>query len=185
MATTHHRLTRAAIKMTVGIMSRGYAPTKPLIGDRPHHYDAHPYCGGMNRLALIAILAAGLALTACRSDAGAPTTTPTTRAPLGVVIAACRLEEDTVTLLNQANSARNLNGWTLHDEGRQNVLDLGFVFIDHAKTMVFMSGPDAMLEVNGRDEQWWPGAEDVWDDAGDTAYLLNQEGDIVDQKECT
>jgi hypothetical protein len=145
----------------------------------------HPYCGGVNRLVLIAILVVGLLLSSCRSDAAAPTTTPTTRAPLGVVIAACRLGEDTVTLLNQANSARNLNGWTLHDEGVQNVLDLGSVFIDHTKTMVFLRGPDAMREANGRDEWPWPGAEDVWDDTGDTAYLLNREGEIVDQRDCT
>ena len=48
-----------------------------------------------------------------------------------------------------------------------------------------MSGPDAMLEANGRDEWPWPGAEDVWDDTGDTAYLLNREGEVVDQRECT
>ncbi len=138
----------------------------------------------MKRSAIIAVLVAGLALTSCRSDSAAPTTTPTTRAPLGVVIAACRLREDTVTLLNQANSARTLNGWTIHDEGRENVFLLDGILIDHAKTKVFMSGPEAWYGAQGRDE--YPLTPDeVWDDTGDTAYLLNRDGELVDQRECT
>jgi len=134
---------------------------------------------------ILLILAIGLLLTSCRAHSAAPTTTPTTRPPLGVVIAQCRLVEDSVTLLNQANSARNLNGWTIHDEGRQNEYHFHLDFIDHAKTMVILSGPDAMRDANGRDQLPWPGATDVWDDAGDTAYLINPAGQIVDQRECT
>ncbi|MBT8165924.1 MAG: lamin tail domain-containing protein [Acidimicrobiia bacterium] len=139
----------------------------------------------MKRPAIILNLLAVLVLTSCRSDAAAPTTTPTTKAPFGVVIAQCRLVEDTVTLLNQANSARNLNGWTIHDEGRENEYEFFNDILDHTKTKVIMSGPDAMMEANGRDELPWPGAEDVWDDTGDTAYLRNPAGDLIDQRECT
>ena len=133
--------------------------------------------------ALVVVVA--LVAASCRDHSAAPTTTATTTGPLGVVIAQCRLVEDSVTLLNQANSARNLHGWTIHDEGRENEYQFFNYFIDHAKTTVILSGADAAQEANTRGEDIWPGGTNVWDDAGDTAYLLNPAGEIVDQRECT
>lgn len=87
-------------------------------------------------------------------------------------------------MLRQDGSASNLNGWLIHHEGRENEYPLHLTYIDHAQTMVIMSGPDAMQEANGRDE--FPRTpHDVWDDDGDTAYLLNQDGELEDQRDCT
>ena len=136
----------------------------------------------MSRLTFAALLAFALAAPACRGDSAAITTTSTTRPLLGVVIAACRVSEETITLLNQANSARNLDGWVLHDEGKDHVAPLGTVLIDHARTVVFMYGRDAIADNRGEVPLF--ASLGGWLETGDTVHLLNRQGELVDSREC-
>jgi hypothetical protein len=98
------------------------------------------------------------------------------------MIAACRVSEETITLLNQANSARNLDGWVLHDQGKKHVAPIGLVLIDHARTVVFMYGREAIADNRGEVPLFPPlGA---WLEAGDTIHLLNRQGELVDTRVC-
>ena len=82
-----------------------------------------------------------------------------------------------VEIKNTGGSAQNMQGWTLNDQGKENVYSFPdwFTLQPGASVKVYThSGNDT------EEELFWGNKFRIWDKDGDTAYLYSQSGDLVD-----
>ena len=87
-------------------------------------------------------------------------------------------EREYVEIENQGGSPQDMTGWTLTDQARTDT----FTFPDE-----FTLQPGASVQVwsrtgnNTPDRLYWDTPElPIWDVGGDTAYLYNRNGELVD-----
>ena len=114
-----------------------------------------------------------------------PTTTTTTTpaGPAGsasaVSVTGLDCQGETVTVTNGAGVPADLTGWSIHDQGPN------FTYRFRAGSTL---GPGAAVTVRSGGpahpgEQAWTN-QNVWNNTGDTAYLVNAGGSVVSTRSC-
>jgi hypothetical protein len=112
----------------------------------------------------------------------APTTTTTTAGPAGgnaIAVAGVDCQGEAVTVRNGGSSPADLTGWSIHDEGSNHTyrFPAGFTLPPGGSVTVRSGGPA------GPGELAWTG-QSVWNNTGDTAYLVNAGGALVSSRSC-
>lgn len=84
-----------------------------------------------------------------------------------------------VEITNRGTAAAELTGWALQDESSTNrfVFPSGFSLAPDATVRVFSGCGTA-----GIDALYWCDGDPVWTNRGDTAYLLDASGNVVDRR---
>lgn len=113
----------------------------------------------------------------------APTTTTTTPPPPAsggsVTVSALDCGGERVTVANGGSVAVDLTGWTIHDEGTKHTFTFpaGYTLTPGASVTVKSGG------AAGPGELAWTGAS-VWNNDGDTAYLVDPGGSVASTRSC-
>jgi hypothetical protein len=111
----------------------------------------------------------------------APTTTTTQHPSAGgtVVITAVDCQGEAVTVGNRGTSPADLTGWSIHDEGAPHTyrFPAGYTLAPGASVTIRSGGPA------GPGELGWTN-QSVWNNTGDTAYLVNAGGGVVSTRSC-
>lgn len=81
-----------------------------------------------------------------------------------------RLQDEVVAVVNQDETDVDLGGWVLRDESSRH----RYRFPDGASL-----GAGERMIVSSADPHWDPGASPVWNNDGDLALLLDQDGRVV------
>jgi competence protein ComEC len=85
------------------------------------------------------------------------------------------LEGEYAVIVNYGSSNQDMTGWTLGDPDHSYDFPDGFELESNAEVWVWTtSGTDT------EEDLYWGRSEPVWDDEGDTAYLRDDEGSLVD-----
>lgn len=139
-------------------------------GENPGRTDMN-----FNRTVLVAPV--GVAAPSEPAAAEAPPAGPEPAGPM-VVVRALDLRGEVVEIANTGDAPIDLGGWKLHDEGSTKgfVFPAGTVLAAGASVRV-RSGPGAAKA--GPGELKWKTAS-VWNDRGDTAFLKDPSGELVD-----
>ena len=98
-----------------------------------------------------------------------------------VEISWCRAREETVQLVNTGGELITLTGWVLHDERRNHETRLDQISLAPGQRVVMLSG-DTTLDVP--ETFRWTG-NNVWNNDGDTATLLDDAGVVVSEERCS
>jgi lamin tail-like protein/uncharacterized protein DUF1524 len=112
-----------------------------------------------------------------------PATTTTTAQPASVggtvAIAAVDCQGEAVVVRNGGTSPADLTGWSIHDEGAPHTyrFPAGYTLAPGASVTIRSGGPA------GPGELAWTN-QNVWNNTGDTAYLVNAGGAVVSTKSC-
>jgi len=110
-----------------------------------------------------------------------PTQTPTTPTTAGFEIIAlnCTGTPESVTVRNTGSQAADLGNWSIHDEGAKHT----YVFA--AGTSIEPGATVSVWTYTGAAQRivFWKGSA-VWNNSGDTAFLLNPSGALVSQRAC-
>jgi lamin tail-like protein/uncharacterized protein DUF1524 len=112
-----------------------------------------------------------------------PATTTTTAQPASVggtvAIAAVDCQGEAVVVGNGGTSPADLTGWSIHDEGAPHTyrFPAGYTLAPGASVTIRSGGPA------GPGELPWTN-QNVWNNTGDTAYLVNAGGAVVSTKSC-
>lgn len=123
------------------------------------------------------------ATTATTTAKLATTTTTASRPPSvagTVVIAAIDCRGETVAVLNGGTSPADLTGWSIHDEGAPHTyrFSAGYTLAPGASVTIRSGGPA------GPGELAWTN-QNVWNNTGDTAYLVNAGGAVTSTRSCS
>jgi len=103
----------------------------------------------------------------------APTTTPAPSS--GVYIADLDLQEERITVANADETAVNITGWTITDEGTRNTYTFPVFTLDPGAGVTVHSGA-------GNDtatDLYWGRGGAVWNNDGDLATLADANGTVV------
>lgn len=108
-----------------------------------------------------------------------PTATPT---PIDVGIGEIRydppgddVEGEYVLLINFGSLSYDMAGWTLQDDSSNVYTFPSFVLASLKHVRVWTkSGTDTATDL------YWGSSSAIWDDTGDTAYLRDQDGTLID-----
>jgi len=107
------------------------------------------------------------------------TSTTTTIVPEGSAtarIVSCLRRPELVTIANDGATALSLRGYVLHDEESRHSFSLpGNISIGPGETLTIATGPDAE---SGPVQIVWK-RQNVWNNDGDTAFLISQDGDEI------
>ena len=110
-----------------------------------------------------------------------PTLTPTAPpAPSFEIVALdCTGKPESVTIRNTGSQAANLDNWSIHDEGAK------FTYVFPAGTSIEPGATVSVWTWTGAAQRtfFWTGRA-VWNNSGDTAFLLNPSGTVVNQRAC-
>ena len=111
------------------------------------------------------------------------TTTTTTHSPAAggtAVITALDCRGEAVTVRNGGSASADLTGWSIHDQGAPHTyrFPAGYTLSPGASVTIRSGGPP------GPGELAWTG-QNVWNNDGDTAYLVNAGGDTVSTRSCS
>jgi hypothetical protein len=112
-----------------------------------------------------------------------PTTVPdvvVNAGPANVVLASCDARAEIVVLQNRGSEPIRLSGWVLHDEGRKHEYDLSMISLLSGQRVSILTGPDAAPTT---DAVVWK-QQNVWNNDGDTAHLINPNQTLIDQTNC-
>ena len=112
-----------------------------------------------------------------------PTTVPdvvVNAGPANVVLASCDARAEIVVLQNRGSEPIRLSGWVLHDEGRKHEYDLSVISLLSGQRVSILTGPDATPTT---DAVVWK-QQNVWNNDGDTAHLINPNQTLIDQTNC-
>ena len=109
------------------------------------------------------------------------TTIAITEGAAEVEISWCRAREETVQVINVGGELITLNGWILHDERRNHETRLDRISLAPGQRVVMLSGEDT-LDV--ADTFRWAN-NNVWNNDGDTATLLNSDGFVIGEERCS
>ncbi|WP_214019537.1 MBL fold metallo-hydrolase [Methanoculleus sp.] len=108
--------------------------------------------------------------------AGATTTAPTTTAPpSGVYIAGLDLLDEQITVTNAEETAVNLTGWTVTDEGTRNTYTFPVFTLDPGADVAVHSG----VGNDTATDLYWGREAPVWNNDGDLATLADANGTVV------
>lgn len=110
------------------------------------------------------------------------TTTTTTRPPVAggaVTVTALDCQAETVVVTNAGPVPADLTGWSLHDAGAIHTyrFPAGYTLGVGASVTIRSGGPAGPNEIG------WTG-QNVWNNTGDTASLLNAAGTVVSSRTC-
>ncbi|WP_292366182.1 MULTISPECIES: MBL fold metallo-hydrolase [unclassified Methanoculleus] len=112
--------------------------------------------------------------------AGATTTAPAPTAPSsGVYIADLDLRDERITVTNAEETAVNLTGWTVTDEGTRNTYTFPIFTLDAGADVTVHTG-------TGNDtatDLYWGRETPVWNNDGDLATLADANGTVVSTME--
>jgi hypothetical protein len=100
--------------------------------------------------------------------------------PADVVLASCAAREEIVVLENRGSEAIQLTGWVLHDEGRKHEYDLSPIGLRSGERVSILTGEDT-APTSGA--VVWK-RQNVWNNDGDIAFLINPAGVTIDQQRC-
>ena len=111
-----------------------------------------------------------------------PASTTTTRPPAtggAMAITALDCQGEAVTVANGADIPADLTGWSIHDQGPNFTyrFPAGYTLAPGASVTVRSGGPA------GPGELAWT-SRSVWNNTGDTAYLVNAGGGVVSTRSC-
>ena len=113
-----------------------------------------------------------------RPETPTPTETPT---PAKLVISAldCTGKPESVTIKNVGGQAADLGKWFIHDEGEKHE------YVFPAGTSIEPGATVSVWTWTGAAQRtfFWTGRA-VWNNSGDTAFLLNPSGTVVNQRAC-
>lgn len=86
------------------------------------------------------------------------------------------LNDEYVVIKNERNEAVDMTGWTLSDEANHvYTFPSGFILNAGATVTVYTgSGVDA------QDKLYWGSSSPIWNNDGDTVYLKDSEGNLID-----
>lgn len=105
--------------------------------------------------------------------------TPISTGSFELVALDCRGKPESVTVRNNGVQTTSIGGWMVHDEGKRNSFTFSTTTdLDAGETLTLWSGREA-----DRESILWK-RQGVWNNNGDTAYLLNLSGALVDKKGC-
>ena len=113
-----------------------------------------------------------------------PATTTTTAHPPTpggtVVVAAVDCRGEAVVVRNGGTSSADLTGWSIHDEGAPHTyrFPAGYTLASSASVTIRSGGPA------GPGELAWTN-QNVWNNTGDTAYLVNAGGTVTSTRSCS
>ncbi|HEY4408363.1 MAG TPA: lamin tail domain-containing protein [Acidimicrobiia bacterium] len=130
-------------------------------------------------------------LRTCTGAPGSPTTattvpppspTTTTRPPASggaVAISALDCQGEAVTVANGGGVPADLTGWSIHDDGANHTyrFSAGYTLAPGASVTVRSGGPAHAGELA------WTN-QNVWNNTGDTASLVNAGGGVVSTRSC-
>ncbi|HET9770896.1 MAG TPA: lamin tail domain-containing protein, partial [Acidimicrobiia bacterium] len=113
----------------------------------------------------------------------APTTTTTAAPPVAggaVTVTALDCQAETVVVRNGGPAPADLTGWSLHDAGAIHTyrFPAGYTLGAGASVTIRSGGPAGPGEIG------WTG-QNVWNNTGDTASLLNAAGTVVSTRPCS
>jgi hypothetical protein len=97
------------------------------------------------------------------------------------------INKEHVHLINTGSRARNLRGWKIHDESRDNVYRFGDLRLAPGDTVTLRSGKgdDSAAVCEGGCPIYyyfhWDLEDYVWNNDGDTAILHKRDGKVVDR----
>jgi hypothetical protein len=100
--------------------------------------------------------------------------------PANVVLASCDARAEIVVLENRGSEPIRLSGWVLHDEGRKHEYELSMISLLSGQRVSILTGPDAAPTTGA---VVWK-QQNVWNNDGDTAHLINPNQTLVDQTNC-
>lgn len=89
--------------------------------------------------------------------------------PRGVVVTACNVQNEYVDILNDSPAAVTLAGWLLHDANIEHTFALDGITLQPGATVRVLSGLNPVASP-GRVIGW---DNNVWNNTGDTAFLLD------------
>lgn len=89
--------------------------------------------------------------------------------PRGVVVTVCDRGAEYVDILNDTNKVVSLVGWELQDEGLDHFFPLDNLTLQPGQTIRVISGPNPIAG-QGEVVGW---VNHVWNNTGDTAYLID------------
>ena len=120
--------------------------------------------------------------TATTATTKPPSTTTTTTGPIvagAVSVAAVDCQGEAVTVRNGGSSPADLTGWSIHDENSNHTyrFPAGYTLAPGASVTVRSGGPA------GAGELAWTN-QSVWNNTGDTAYLVNPGEALVSTRSC-
>lgn len=112
-----------------------------------------------------------------------PTTTtiPETAGPAIIEVTQCQRRAEIVTIANTGGEPLSLSGWRLHDEDVNHSTNLNSITLQPGSSIRLLSGPDTVAE---NDDIKWT-SQNVWNNDGDTAFLLDASGTTVSEQRCT
>ncbi|PKL56203.1 MAG: MBL fold metallo-hydrolase [Methanomicrobiales archaeon HGW-Methanomicrobiales-6] len=123
------------------------------------------------------VTAGATTAAATATPTAAPTTTPAPSS--GVYIAGLDLQEEWIAVANADETAVNLTGWTITDEGTRNTYTFPIFTLDPGADVTVHSG-------EGNDtatDLYWNRGSPVWNNDGDLATLADANGTVVSTME--
>ena len=132
--------------------------------------------------AVLAVLAAGAAVTGLAAPAAAAATPPlrfhgANYDPAGKDVATnAQRNKEWISLVNSGPSAVNLKGWTIRDKANH-VYTFGSVSIPGKGGRLWLHTGSG---TNTASHRYWGSGSYIWNNTGDTGYLRNARGTQVD-----
>lgn len=133
------------------------------------------------------IVRGGAGLDLCRIGSGEPSFfrscgfNERETAPRGVIITRCDFSEEFVDILNDSQAAVTLTGWQLHDLNFEHSFMLDGITLQVGGTVRILSGTNPVASP-GQVVGW---SNNVWNNTGDTAFLLDANATERSMLTCT
>lgn len=105
---------------------------------------------------------------------------PTKSSNPPVYISTLSLRGEYVTISNSGSSSIILTGWKIMDKAKNTYKFPPFT-LNTGKSVTIYSGPQAKGGIDSGTKLYWT-AKNIWNDDGDTAYLYNSAGKLIDTK---
>lgn len=87
------------------------------------------------------------------------------------------LTEEYICLVNRGDAPVELKGWKVHDEGRNSEYTFRALTLAPGATVKLRTGKGE----NGPADVYWGKGQAVWNNGGDTVYLYDAAGAMIDQ----
>lgn len=112
-------------------------------------------------------------------EIGSETSVVSSSAEPVVYISALSLQDEWVAVTNKEPSPLSLKSWKIEDEGSKHIYTFPSFTLDSQATVTLYTGEGT----DTASELYWGSDSQVWNNDGDTAYLSDASGELVDELE--
>ncbi|WP_321419941.1 lamin tail domain-containing protein [uncultured Methanomethylovorans sp.] len=115
-------------------------------------------------------------ITTSTPDDAVDTSVETYTSDDGIGISSLSLKEEYVKIKNSGSSSVDLTGWEIKDEDNKNTYTFPSFQLEAGTTVILYTTEGSDTET----ELYWGSGNPLWNNDGDTAFLYDSEGNLVD-----